>query len=104
MCLLGFGEQIGTREAASPHLLFYARDVSATGAFLETGFPLPIGTRLDLTIEISKMLIRVTAEVVRAQAPSWGCSGGVGVRFTNFSDVAREALAAYVGESGADTY
>jgi len=104
VCLLGMGSQIGTDDAAVPQLLWYARDLSTTGAFLETESPLPLGSKLDLAIEIGNIKIRVKAEVVRVQAPGWGSGGGVGVGFVSYGDSSREVLHAYVSAGGVDTY
>jgi hypothetical protein len=104
VCILGLQNPIDSFETASPQLVWYARDVSTTGAFLETESPLPVGSMLDLAIEIGNIRIRVKAEVVRVQAPSWGSGGGVGVRFVDYGDSSREVLDAYVTTGGADTY
>ena len=102
--VIGIENDIGTADAVVPQLLWYARDLSMTGAFLETESPLPIGCKLDLAIEIGNMRVRVMAEVVRIQDPAWGCVGGIGVRFFEWGDCAKEALYAYVSSGGADTY
>ena len=94
----------GTGKLTQPQILCYARDVSATGAFLETEFPLPTGSRLGLAIELGHMRISLQAEVVRVQEPGWGHGGGVGVHFTECSELGREALSAYVSLGGADAY
>jgi len=104
VCLLGMENPVDGFASAHPQLLWYARDVSTTGAFLETESPLPVGTKLDLAIEIGNIRIRVKAEVVRVQSPGWGCGGGVGVRFTDYGDSSREVLHAYVSAGGVDTY
>ena len=103
-CLLGVGDHIGLPDAGQPQILWYARDVSITGAFLETESPLPVSAKLDLALEFGDIRIRVTAMVVRVQEPSWGCGGGLGVSFLDYGDSAMEALQAFVTEGGADTY
>ncbi len=103
VCLIGVGDQIDLPDAGQPQILWYARDVSVTGAFLETDSPLPISAKLDLAVEIGDVRIRVTAMVVRVQEPSWGCGGGLGVSFLDYGDSAMEALQAFVTEVGADT-
>jgi CheY-like chemotaxis protein len=103
-CLLGVGDQIDLPDAGQPQILWYARDVSVTGAFLETESPLPVSAKLDLALEIGDVRIRVTATVVRVQEPSWGCGGGVGVSFLDYGDSAMETIQAFVTEGGADTY
>ncbi len=104
VCLIGVGNQIDLPDAGEPQILWYARDVSITGAFLETESPLPVSAKLDLALEIGDVRIRVTAMVVRVQEPSWGCGGGLGVSFLDYGDSAMEALQAFVTEGGADTY
>jgi len=103
-CLLGVGDQLDLPDAGQPQILWYARDVSVTGAFLETESPLPVSAKLDLALEIGDVRIRVTAMVVRVQEPSWGCGGGVGVSFLDYGDSAMETIQAFVTEGGADTY
>ncbi len=102
--LLGVNDQIDTPNGDSPQFLWYARDVSTTGAFLETEFALPVGSKLDLFIEIGCIRIRVKAVVVRVQQPSWEHGGGIGVEFFDYGDSARQALATYVSDGGADIY
>lgn len=79
-------------------LFWYIRDVGVTGAFLETESPLPIGTRLDLALDVGGSRIMVTAKVVRVQEPAWGNPGGVGVQFIAFGTDAQSHLARYIEE------
>lgn len=88
----------------SPQVCWFARDISASGAFFETDSPLPVGTTLDLDVEIGVAKIRVRARVVRVQEPAWGCSGGIGVSFFEVSPSGRELLEAYVATAGAEVY
>jgi DNA-binding response OmpR family regulator len=104
VCLLGLDEVVDSQEGAHPQLLWYARDLSASGAFLETESPVPVGSRLDMTIEIGNIRVRVKAEVVRIQEPRWGRDGGVGIHFLEYGNSAQEALNAYIAEGGPDTY
>jgi len=87
-----------------PQVSWFARDISASGAFFETDSPLPLGTTLDLDIEIGIARIRVRARVARVQEPAWGRSGGVGVSFFEVSPSGRELLEAYVATAGAEVY
>jgi CheY-like chemotaxis protein len=103
-CLLGVGDQIDLPDAGQPQILWYARDLSITGAFLETESPLPVSAKLDLALEVGDVRIRVTAMVVRVQEPSWGCGGGIGVSFLDYGDSAMETIQTFVTEGGADTY
>ncbi|HEY5658236.1 MAG TPA: response regulator [Myxococcota bacterium] len=88
------------REAAAsggrPQLFWYMRDVGETGAFLETESPIPVGTKLDLALDVDTSTVHVTAKVVRVQEPSWGASGGVGVQFVDYGIDARTQLTRYV--------
>lgn len=68
-------------------------NISVDGAFLETKGPIPIGTDLDLLLEIDGGKGRVQARVVRIQEPSWFDVGGVGVTFVKPSDEAEELIA-----------
>ncbi len=79
--LLDAGRPAEGPDAAVAQLVWYVRDLSATGAFLETETSLPIGMNLDLLLELGSKNARLTAEVVRVQVPSWEYSGGVGVSF-----------------------
>jgi CheY-like chemotaxis protein len=71
-------------------------DVSASGAFLATPGPVPLGTRLRLQLALPAGPVRITARVVRVQEPAWGCCGGVGIRFEPASDSTAAALAAFL--------
>jgi len=83
-------------DAVVPQLVWYVRDLSATGAFLETETPLPIGMNLDVLIELGSESARLAAKVVRVQVPSWEYSGGVGVSFVG-GGAARRTLERYLG-------
>jgi PilZ domain/Predicted nucleotide-binding protein containing TIR-like domain len=57
-------------------------DISVTGALLETNGAIPVGTRLDLEIELENGdRVQVAARVVRVQHPGWQRTGGIGVKF-----------------------
>jgi CheY-like chemotaxis protein len=71
---------------------FGIRDMSASGAFLETPGPLEVGTMLDLCIDFGGSRARVLARTVRLQEPDWGAPGGVGVAFREFESGSREIL------------
>jgi CheY-like chemotaxis protein len=74
-------------------------DVSATGAFLETSSPLPLGLHLGLSLLVGPARIHVSAEVVRVQQPEWGHTAGIGVRFLGLGASSRDALAALTDDS-----
>jgi len=81
---------------------FSIRDMSTTGAFLETPGPLAVGTMLDLCIDFGGSRARVLARTVRSQEPGWGVPGGVGVAFREFESGSREILTIRLQEFLAD--
>jgi len=81
---------------------FSIRDMSTTGAFLETPGPLEVGTMLDLCIDFGGSRARVLARTVRTQEPDWGVPGGVGVMFREFESGSREILTIRIDEVLAD--
>ncbi len=94
----------GARSGAAPQLLWYVRDLSSSGAFLETETPLPLRSRLELTLPVGSSDVRVTAEVVRVQQPSWEHAGGVGVRFVDSPRAVEDLLEQHVAEAGSEAY
>ena len=87
------GTKADPRRDEFSHLAWEIRDVSITGAFLETKGPFPVGTRLDLALLfVGTALVRVRAEVVRLQEPSWAHVGGVAVVFKDFDEGSKELL------------
>lgn len=68
------------------------RDLSLTGAFFETRGPVEVGTDLDLFLVVDDARVRVEAEVVRIQEPSWTYPGGIGVSFGRLRPEARDAI------------
>ena len=85
------------------HLAWDVRDVSISGAFLETKGPVPVGTELEMCLVFGAAMAHVKARVTRVQEPSWAHVGGVGVRFVKFYEGARELLESYL-ELGDDLY
>ena len=73
-------------------------NLSATGAFLETPGPVPLGTQLNLILELDPHEVPVRAKVVRVQDPGWYQPGGVGIMFEALSPDARETLERYLSE------
>ena len=71
------------------------RDLSATGAFIESETSVPLGTRLTLRFTVPAGELSLPADVVRHKPP------GMGVRFSALTDAQRAALEAAV-ESGGD--
>ena len=87
------------REEGVPHLAWGIRNVSVSGAFLETKARIPVKTMLPLVLALGSATGRVLAEVVRVQEPTWRCVGGVGVVFREFGDGTVEMLADYVDQA-----
>ncbi len=72
-------------------------DISVTGALLETNGEIPVGTRLDLDIELENGdRVEASARVVRVQHPGWQRSGGIGVAFDYVPRDQLERLRSYV--------
>ncbi len=89
----------------APHLVWEVRDLSASGAFLETKGPVAVGTVLDLDLDLGGGdSLPVRAVVARVQEPTWAGPGGVGVRFFELGDAARRAIEAHVEEARSDTF
>jgi CheY-like chemotaxis protein len=78
------------------------RDMSTSGAFLETPGPLEIGIELDMFIDVGGSRARVVARTIRVQEPGWGVAGGVGVAFREFESGSREILAIRLDEINTD--
>jgi CheY-like chemotaxis protein len=73
-------------------------NLSASGAFLETPGPVPLGTQLNLILQLDASEVPLQARVVRVQDPGWYQPGGVGVEFEALSSDAREALERYLSQ------
>lgn len=103
--LIDPGTKADPRSEGFSHLAWEIRDVSITGAFLETNGPFPVGTRLDLALLFfGTVLVRVRAEVVRLQEPSWAHVGGVAVVFKDFDEGSKELLENYLEGAEGDPY
>jgi CheY-like chemotaxis protein len=81
------------------HLAWDIRNVSLSGAFLETKGPLPISTELHLALALGSATGRVKAQVVRVQEPSWRCVGGVGIVFSGFGNGTERLLSDYIAQA-----
>ena len=86
------------------HLAWDIRDVSVSGALLETKGPLEVGSEVDLCLVFGAAMIHVEAEIVRVQEPTWARVGGVGVRFKDFYAGSRELLERYIHLAEDDLY
>ncbi len=84
------------REDPSGEFGWSIRDLSMTGAFLETKGPIEIGTEFDLSLIFGGAVIHVTARVVRIQEPSWHHVGGAGFEFVHLSEDAKVLLESYI--------
>jgi hypothetical protein len=88
-----------SRSAAylSPHRVLIARvgDLSASGAFLSTAFPDPVGTRATLEIDVDGTRIALHVEVVRVSffGGPRGDGAGMGVAFIDVPREIRRRLA-----------
>jgi len=78
------------------HLAWDIRNVSRSGAFLETKAPLPVRTEFHLALALGSATGHVRAEVVRVQEPSWRCVGGVGIAFRDFGNGTEQLLSDYI--------
>jgi len=88
---------LGLARAGYPGQSHMIANISATGALLETDHEIPVGTLLDLDLELETgMTAKVTAQVVRVQQPRWGSVSGVGVEFIDFRGDARQSVEQYV--------
>jgi hypothetical protein len=74
-------------------------NLSVSGAFLETPGPVPLGTQLNLILQLEAEEVPVQARVVRVQDPGWYQPGGVGVEFEALPPGSREALEHYLSEA-----
>ena len=75
------------------------RDLSTTGAFLETKARLEVGAEFDLSLIFGTAVVHVVARVVRIQEPSWQHVGGAGVQFIRLSKGTEAFLESYIESS-----
>jgi CheY-like chemotaxis protein len=80
------------------------RDMSMSGAFLETQGPIEVGEMLDLCLDFGRSQARVQAQTVRLQMPDWGLAGGVGIAFRDFDTGSREELVSHLAAVAAETF
>ena len=72
------------------------RNVSVSGAFIETTSGIPVGTEFDAALVFGAMVVHIRAKVVRVQEPSWELPAGIGIEFTNFLGDAETFLKSYI--------
>lgn len=65
-----------------PLIGWQLKNISESGAFIETRGPVEPDTELHLLIEAGGDQLRATVSVVRVQEPSWNVAGGIGVQFS----------------------
>lgn len=94
----------GTAAYLSPHRVLIARvgDLSASGAFLSTTFPDPMGTRATLALELDGARVQLEIEVVRVSflGGSDGRGAGMGVSFLDVPRALKRRLLAMDGTAG----
>lgn len=87
----------GSAAYLSPHRVLIARvgDLSASGAFLATKFPDPVGTRATLEIDVDGGRVALDVEVVRVSffGGPRGDGAGMGVAFIDVPREIRRRLA-----------
>ena len=85
-------------DAESAQLRWDVWNMSVDGALIASGCFIPSGTRLDLVLELGGTEVRVGAEVVRAQEPSWTSMAGVGVTFEFTSESDRRTVERFLAK------
>ena len=77
-----------------------SRNLSESGILLQTRTPLPVGTAVQLDLELpgERTLLRLAAEVVRHALPEQERLHGMGLRFVDLRDAQRLALRRFVHE------
>jgi CheY-like chemotaxis protein len=89
-------------EARAGEKVWDIRDMSTSGAFLETHGPMEVGAVLDLYLDFGASHARVQAQAVRVQMPDWGLMGGVGIAFRDFDAGSREQLLSFLAAVSAE--
>lgn len=98
---LSIADRSGTRFKAR----LRSRDLSVSGAFLESSYYLPVGTRLEVCFQLDEGIppLCAVAEVVRHEGESREGPGGFALQFVEFKGDSRVTVAELVlGESLAD--
>ena len=76
-------------------------DISETGALLETcAGPVPLGTPMNLNLDLDGNVAEVRGCVVRVQQPDWGRVGGVAVKFEHIPGFSKDLIRRYVHADG----
>ena len=82
--------EIKTEDSTSP-IRGATADLSLTGCYIETIFPFPVGTHLDLQLSIENVVLLVAATVVTRDPQV-----GNGIRFSRMLTEDRKALEAFL--------
>ncbi len=77
---------------SQPLIAWKLKDISESGAFIETRGPVEPNTELHLLIEAGEDQLRAIASVVRIQEPSWNVVGGIGVQFSSMDEDSQSRL------------
>ena len=88
-----------TNLASGSFSYFQAQNISVTGLFLKSDEPLSKGALLHLRFSLPERdEIETKAVVVRVQQaePSDDIPSGMGIKFTELSDPARQAIEAFI--------
>jgi hypothetical protein len=91
------------REDPNEEFSWSIRDLSTSGAFLETVVPLELDSEFDLSLIFGNAVIHVTAKVARIQQSSEQHVGGAAVEFTRLSAGAKAFLESYIEVSEGDS-
>jgi hypothetical protein len=84
---------LGSARARPEGEIMQIANISVTGALLESSGEVPVGTTLELDLQLDNdARIRATSRVVRIQSPEWGRTSGIGVEFTSLDAASRLAL------------
>jgi len=90
---LRYGGTVGVHlDANALRVALLARDVSATGVFLESSILLTEGTPLTVAFDTVEGVVETHGYVVRVQEPSDGRVAGMGVAFETRQDALMRAL------------
>jgi len=77
-------------------------NLSPGGCFVQTAFAFEVGEKMEMTLHVNRMSVRVTGKVVHVPsvAPGGrkGAFSGMGVQFTNMSAGARARLKELIGD------
>jgi uncharacterized protein (TIGR02266 family) len=84
-------------------LNYRTENISASGMLLRGSAQLPVGTVLQLQVELpdDERPLRSTAEVTRTTDPAIESVQGIGIRFTGFPEAERRRLAAFLNSGRA---